>query len=450
MDPEFDFEVPRERVALYNGELTLVRGNDIVRGPGEIEFCWFPERRFEASLSVKWASSAGGGDIFPLWQWGIDKSHEVRLEFPNASKGPRLLSMGYQKLGTEISVSGTLEIPVGGFFHETYAAVDAIRFHIPNSLNLIISNPGDDQEAYSLLPHLISDTWTISLEPTADAKTAIDVLEASSGFAITQLAEIKRSDGGDISASDALDVLDALAWFLSFINADWVGPTLPVGFKSGKRVWDLWHAWKTAPWHPRITWLNPYYLEHADELFPKFMARWTVPRWREVLRTAIHWYIEAGRHAGGVEGSIVLAQTALELMASAIIVEERKMLTAKGLGRLIVAEQLRLLFSLAALPVQHCDTAKLAPLLSLRKSLDAPEALTTVRNSIVHSDLKTQNAIKGIKGALEDVSQVYLWYLEMIILNFIDYRGHYWNRIKDKSFRQPYDVDIVPWADKIP
>ena len=39
---------------LYDGDLTLLRGDDVARGPGEIEFCWFPERRFEASLSVKW------------------------------------------------------------------------------------------------------------------------------------------------------------------------------------------------------------------------------------------------------------------------------------------------------------------------------------------------------------------------------------------------------------
>jgi hypothetical protein len=312
MDPEFDFKSPRLRVKLYDDELTLMRGGDIARGPGEINFCWFPERRFEASLDVKWVSSAGGGDIFPLWRWGIDKDHEVRLEFADGSTGPRLVSLGYQKVGTEISISGTLDMDEDGFFYEGATAADTIRFHIPNGANLLISNSGGDQEVYSLLPTLESDTWKISLEPTADARATVEALEAASGFAITQLAEMKRSDGGDISASDALDVLDAIAWFLSFINADWVGPILPVGFKGGKRVWDLWHAWKTAPWHPRVTWINQYYLGHSDELFPKFMARWMVPRWREVLRTVIHWYIEAGRQAGGVEGSIVIAQTALE------------------------------------------------------------------------------------------------------------------------------------------
>jgi hypothetical protein len=170
--------------------------------------------------------------------------------------------------------------------------------------------------------------------------------------------------------------------------------------------------------------VQPYAWESLSELFPKFLSRWLLPVWQETLRTAIHWYIEAGRKSGGVQGAIILAQTALELLSAAIIVEDRKMISPQGLRDLRISDRLRLLFSWASLPIHGSSIANMQPLLRANKQwADTPQALTEIRNSIVHSDDKKGRKSRVLTEVLDHAAAVYLWYVELVVLRFLDYKG---------------------------
>lgn len=341
------------------------------------------------------------------------------------------------------AISGTLE---EGFFKGSDGHVHTVLFHIPNGSHLIVDYYDSIE---SCVPTLRFPPWVISFQEVEELGELVNALDASSGYAITQIGKIERTDGKTFSRAESIEMLDALAWFLSFANGDWVGPALPVGFDGDERKWELWRAWKTALWRESESWFHPFEWQSLEELFPKFMNRWMNLLWREPLRTAIHWYIEAGREVGGIEGAIILSQTALELMAAVVVVEEQQMLSLSVFDNSSVAERLRLLFSWAGLPVQDCPAAKLEPLLKMNKTwTDVPQALASLRNSIIHANSRNRKKRRSLNDALQLASTIYLWYLELIVLRFLDYRGEYSNRITTHPNPNFSFVETVPWAAK--
>jgi hypothetical protein len=68
------------------------------------------------------------------------------------------------------------------------------------------------------------------------------------------------------------------------------------------------------------------------------MNVWLDDTWEEVIRVAIHWYIEANAQAGSVEGSIVQTQTAFELLASAVLTDHNDLICHKSLAHCTLEE----------------------------------------------------------------------------------------------------------------
>jgi hypothetical protein len=137
--------------------------------------------------------------------------------------------------------------------------------------------------------------------------------------------------------------LDALYYYFAFLNCRWCGPVLSVGLSNGIHSWDKWdivtNEWyanvtqsnnngktvaissvrdkiRLTPWQSMWMWTNGASNSNLNQIFTGFMAKWEKADWKDSLRTAIFLYVEANQAAGGTEGAIVLAQAALELLAS--------------------------------------------------------------------------------------------------------------------------------------
>jgi len=77
-----------------------------------------------------------------------------------------------------------------------------------------------------------------------------------------------------------------------------------------------------------------------------------------------------------------------------------------------------------------------------------PQALAWLRNAIIHANSKNRKKRRNLNDALQHASTIYLWYLELIILRFLDYRGEYSNRITTQPNPSFSFVEPVPWAAK--
>jgi hypothetical protein len=151
--------------------------------------------------------------------------------------------------------------------------------------------------------------------------------------------------------------------------------------------------------------------------------------------------------AGGVEGGIILVQAALELLGWTQLVEETKSLSGQGYEKLAAADKLRLLLSSCSIPLSIPATQ--TELVSAAKTYgwtDGPQATTEIRNALVHSNPTKRKKVLSVDPALTyEAYEVSLWFLELILLRFFDYRANYSCRVSAARWRVEA-VQVVPWA----
>ena len=78
--------------------------------------------------------------------------------------------------------------------------------------------------------------------------------------------------------------------------------------------------------------------------------------------------------------------------------------------------------------------------------IDAPSALTEVRNSLVHSSRKNREKLQRQKEALPAALEVFLWYIELALLKMFGHDGEYFNRISKDH--KAYTLEFLPWFKK--
>jgi hypothetical protein len=73
----------------------------------------------------------------------------------------------------------------------------------------------------------------------------------------------------------------------------------------------------------------------------------------------------------------------------------------------------------------------------------APDAITQIRNSIVHPTKKNRMEFNNLSQEACDVLDLCRWSLELCILKLCNYNGVYTNTLKRLQYNG--DVDTVPW-----
>jgi hypothetical protein len=172
------------------------------------------------------------------------------------------------------------------------------------------------------------------------------------------------------------------------------------------------------------------------------MKRLVDDDWREALHEVIYWYLNANFSSRGIDAGIILTQAAIERLSYEYAVKERRFLTAKGFKDLWASDKFRLLFSSLGIPLEiPGETPELQRLAgnSQMKWLDAPHALTEIRNSLVHPEYKRRGQFGSVYYEAWNLG---LWCLEMSLLALCGYSGTYGNRLKRRRVGQ---VEDVPW-----
>jgi len=179
------------------------------------------------------------------------------------------------------------------------------------------------------------------------------------------------------------------------------------------------------------------------ELFPSFIARWMNDDWRAALEEVIYWYLNANHADRGIDVGIILTQAAIERLSHEVAVRDRRLLAPDGFKSLRASDKFRLLFSSLRIPLDiPAITPKLQSLASASRPtwLDAPHALTEIRNSLVHPEHKRRGQFSR---AQDEAWNLGLWYLEMSILALCGYSGTYGNRLTQQRVGQ---TGNVPWG----
>jgi hypothetical protein len=282
--------------------------------------------------------------------------------------------------------------------------------------------------------------WIAILYARTDFGVVDQHLRQFGTFAITHLGTLRRLDGQQFAYREGEPVLKTLFWLLSFARGAWGGP---VAFAlldpQARLVGQVWEVPRLDPAVEFVSWLDSLRADAIQDIAPRLHALLVDDLSTRTIRRAIHWYISTNKQSGGLEGSIVLCQNALELLAWDTLVKTTAVLSRQGFKSLSASDRIRLLLREYGIPlVIPTDLGALVTEARKRKWVDSAHAFTALRNTIVHPDDDSTTA------SLDPISKFQawglgLWILELALLRRLEYKGTYRCRLNGL-------ICPVPWV----
>ncbi|MEU5961962.1 hypothetical protein ABZ777_12235 [Micromonospora parva] len=272
-------------------------------------------------------------------------------------------------------------------------------------------------------------------------------LQRGGGHLITHVLRLERGNGGSFGPKQARSVLDRLGVLLSFAFASPARPLYRYGFASPGRA--SWAVLDVAPplsparghadargWLPQRDDLGT--ASSSDVLnagLSRMFDRWLTDSAAQdatvlqgSITQAVDWYV-AAVGAFGRKECIVLAQASLEVLAMYYLTQHLR-LSKGGQEGLTVADQLSVVLASLRIPLDiPAGWADLAG----RKSggpRTGPAVVTAARNAVVHP---RGRGVRPSPSQAAEEETLALWYIEMILLRLLDYRGIYWDRLERAS-----------------
>jgi hypothetical protein len=447
MEPPYEVSDPGEPVDLFSGEITIEVGELSFSAAARVRLLWLPRPRFIAEVPPFTPPREVYSKLFRV---AFEGPHEgvVTLDDGTRIEGATVRPGALSRLNSD-APTATLSIafdgPVVRRFGSEAVAVSFLlpNCHLPHGTPLRHGNSFDTGRNV-----LCGGGWRVTVDTFDKSDEVMKKLKAESGYAVTRFGRAEREDGQRVSPEQAAELFEAMNWYLSFACGYWTGPIPARGVAAdGSTSWEAWHLARVSPYRYRTSWLSRAAEDQLSEAFSGFMACWADHFWREIVKNAVHWYVEANACAGSIEGSIILTQTAFELLASAVLVERNSWLSEAGLERLSAADRIQLLFRWAGITTDvHPSQTHLASLAKTHNCPSAPAVMTVIRNTITHPTRKNRERYDNHPDeARYEAWQLGLWALELCLLRLFNYNGLYSNRITCKA---AWEAEPVPWAPK--
>jgi hypothetical protein len=322
-------------------------------------------------------------------------------------------------------------------------------FHLPNFHNYVGApirfgvKPSISTTRGRLSLRDISTELVIDQQP--QYQTLIAKLRRTSGFGLGHVGTARKRTGEPFTDEELGELSTCLHFFFSFVRGIRCGPVVPIGRNAQKDLWTEWGPWRVSSWNSVASWFPAHEPGHLEEAYRGFRGLWEQQLWRDPLIAVIHWYTEANQQTGGVEGALMFAQTALELLGWVHLVEDLEIISHHGFDQLQATDKIRLLlsrFSIStAIPSSYSDLSKSRGVLG---GNDGPDMVTQMRNAIVHGNPKKRRSLaRTARYARFQAVQLALSYLELVLLGLFGYKGSY---VRRETGRLASDAAApVPW-----
>lgn len=434
-----------------NISIQIFSGNYIIRDEkgdldtnGKITFNWVANSgsHFSGIISAERRIS----DIF---SFNNDKIHLIidGLEFGNGYINSS--TIGTNISGTEIKGRVLGRACLG----DKSIAVEKLLFSIPNLRDFhgaIVKSKTDSN--FSTLSNrltLENDFCIINIDKCKDFKNRIQSLEEKGGYNILYNCELipkKRS----IKLEDSAEIFHCLSIFLTFLNGRRTSAFFIQGVYEEKVLWCDYTDYLVDSFKFVQSWPQTTSVAGISKIWEQFSRLWKDNNNKNFFISAIHWYVEANANSGFTEGSIIMSQTALELLYNWWIIENKKMIVGKDSENLNAANKIRLLLSqlniLYTVPVAFTHLQQFID--ENENIMDAPEAVVQIRNAIVHSQQEKRKKLDSIHSlAKHQALQLSIWYIEMTLLKILDFDEKYFYRCSEKKWAAEAEV-YPPWSRK--
>jgi len=428
-------------LVIFEGQFTLKSKSQEIVIDGRIQFDWFPD----SGASFSGVPNIDVFETDKLFK-GID-DFEVLIDglcfgkglFTSTSMGPNFFIRG---ILSQQAIKGDKSIPV-----------QKLWFAIPNLRDFmgIPVKKVHDKGVYCSKNRLIleNDSFKILIDKCYNYKELKQSLESKGGYIIQYAGEL-YSKKGSILFDEVQDLFHCLDTFLSFLNGRRTAALFIHGMFENETVWCDYTDYYVDTYKSVFSWPQKHSIDGINELWQKFSELWKDSDDKNFLISAIHWYVEANSSSGFTEGSIIMAQTALELVYNWLIIEHKKILIGKDSENISAANKIRLLLSNLNIDYKvPLSFDKLQSFIDESKDIiDAPDAVVQIRNAIVHSQEEKRKKLSSIHYKVKaEALGLCVWYIEMSLLNILNFDNIYYNRCIRGLFTSN-SKQLVPWSKK--
>lgn len=428
-------------IKIYDGVFILKNGTKEIKVDGNITFDWFPN-----SGAHFYGKPVQDTQEFYQITNGLN-SFTIIIDGFEFGKG-FITNTNFGNFKNDCFIKGTSsqEAVLG----DKSISVNKILFSIPNLREFYgfpvksITEKNFSTSRSRLI--LEDDNYIITIDKCQDYKNRKNSLDEKGGYIILYAGELSPKKGS-LSHSDTKEIFHCLDTFLSFLNGRRTSALFIKGIHDDGVVWCDYTDYFTDPHKSVYSWPQRHSVIGLNELWQNFKLIWQDKDDKNFLTSLIHWYVEANGHAGFSEGSIILAQTALELIYNWWVIEKKGMILGKDTESISASNKIRLLLSQLNINNNIPDGfTKLQDFLDSTDNItDAPEVFVYIRNAIVHSQEEKRKKLSQIHfKAKYEALQLSIWYIEMSLLRILNYENKYYNRCSKELYASKAET-YVPW-----
>ena len=356
-----------------------------------------------------------------------------KVRFPGMHDDSTILVYGRECLPTE---------PVVLRRSAHIVEADAVKFHLPSFPRYIGSSVTFGQGETACRLSFEYQNWSIAIDAIDRDPELVERAAQSSRYLLTHVGEIRRRDRSRVQSGELHGFLRKLRKLLSFLAGRWTSPVLLVGYRDGEIIWQEFRQTTTDPYDGIGSWWNPQNPAIASIAEP-FLRKLDDPTWDMALQRVMWWLFFANRQTAGTDGSLVLAQMALEALAWYANEKVDWKVKRSEFKRMKTRERIRFLLRGCRIPTQIPEEASfLTEALQTSKDetddKDGPYALVKIRNDLAHA-VETSKLLAP-RVCMETL-KLALTYIELSILYLIGYAGMYRHRCR------PAIEEPVPWSE---
>ena len=425
--------------AIFSNNLESGINEDIVIYEGR--FGIYLDRKYRCSGTIYYKMSSPmtinfKGRIFYI----DDNQFEPNLTYDNG-----LIDIyGYKP--TYVTISSKNDSTIEGFINDHKIQsknifVDYVDFDIINFDNMPGSLITFEDRLYAGRIEFEYDDFNIVIDKRYDYRRELkEDLRNKNGFIITHTARLTKKDKSQFKTNVVIDILDTISYSLSFSCGRNIGICSAKGYLGEENNYRMWIENIVTPYNSLPTWTDTISNYNNIEKYMTLMSNKLNDNYYSVaLKRVIDWYIDSLNNLN-LENNIISVQIALESLSYIILVEKENILTKDTFDINSASKNIKLVLEHLKIPYQKDE------LYTFDKSIkdnfdDGIDLFIYYRNKIVHPAMKSDNYILELED-IWNIIQIGTRYLELIILSFIEYKGEYSNRLKDRWFGE---VDLVPW-----
>lgn len=399
LEPHIEMDEPHAPIIIYSGEYSLQSGERIVNLNGTIQYSWSQQCRiiFEGTCSYP-LGLAEKGDIY-IHNHKCAEGYITRQSFSSSEPA---------------SLRGTIsELTFG----DSTEMCDKVCFALIN-LDSFFGEILQRENKYTRDRLTFNKGgYSIIIENRENLKNVASKFgKVQGGYYISHYCQITKQYG-QISLKEADEILTGFAMYFSFVFGKRYMPFFIYGYKDNKKICEYHSAERLPSEKGAFCWVPTFGLDEIKLLWNNFYDLWQHDKdHRDILTTAIHWYIEANTNSGALEGAYIMAFAGIELMYNVLIGKKIKGSTEK--------------------------INTLTRLLNIDATINAKE-LCDMRNVLVHYGQQNRAIYSEISNQekFNRLTRV-IYILELSIMKYLDYQGHYVNRLNNEK-RQ--EVEVVPY-----